>query len=118
MAIDIYSLSDKEMKDNGKLNTITQTVTRIIREAFSISGIGLREEDLSPFMFHENSLREKVSVVITGASFSGRKADAQAQQMLCERIRNSLAPVLQREVGDILVTIESPNSKLIDLFLD
>lgn len=110
MAIAIYNLSDKEMKDNKRINTITRTVTKVIREALNVPGTGLKEEDLSPFTFHKNSLREsgKVSVVITEASFSRRKVDVQARLILCWQMIGALASVLQRKVDDISVEVKRP----------
>ena len=104
--IAIYNLSERELKDEEKIDGVAEAVLRVI---LSISLIGLKEADISftfPRDFTEKS--EKVSVVITGESFFRGKVNSEIRQVLCRRVLGVLQLVLKREARNISVKIKRP----------
>ena len=104
--IAIYNLSERELEDKEKIDVIAKVVIRAI---LSISRIGLKREDIS-FTFPRDFIgkSEKVSVVITEASFFRGKVNSRVRQVLCRRVIGALQPVLRREAGNISVEIKRP----------
>jgi len=102
--IAIYNLSERELGNEDKINEVARAVLGAI---LSIPRTGLKEKDIF-FTFPRDFTRksEKVSVVITGASFFNRKVNYQIRCILCLRVRSALQTVLRREAKDISVEIE------------
>ena len=104
--IAICNLSERELENEEKINEVARAVLGAV---LSIPRTGLKEEDVS-FTFPRDftGKPEKVSVVITEASFFRGKVNFQVRRVLCQRVRGDLMPVLRREAKDISVAIKKP----------
>lgn len=104
--IALCNLLERELKDTEKIDVIARVVIKAI---LSISGIGLKKEDIS-FTFPRDltGKSEKISVVIAEASFFREKVNSQDRLALCQSVIGALQPVLRREARNISVEIRRP----------